>query len=106
MIVRQLREAEADLYDAAARYEDDEPGLGIRFLTAVDAGVDQLRRHPESAESWPIPLRTTHSVRHLLVDGFPFYIVYVLTNDLLWIVAVAHTSQRPGYWAGRMHQVP
>ncbi len=35
MIVRQLREAEAELFDAAARYEAEDPGLGIRFLDAV-----------------------------------------------------------------------
>ena len=33
---------------------------------------------------------------------FPFRIVYELQPNRIWIVAVAHLSRRPGYWARRL----
>ncbi len=34
-------------------------------------------------------------------DSFPFSLVYVVRGEILFVVAVAHQSRRPGYWRGR-----
>lgn len=34
--------------------------------------------------------------------GFPYRVIYFARDDLLMIVAVAHTKRRPGYWRERL----
>lgn len=33
---------------------------------------------------------------------FPYAIVYLEKSGIVWIVAVMHFKQRPGYWKGRL----
>jgi plasmid stabilization system protein ParE len=40
--------------------------------------------------------------RSLLVQGFPYIVVYQDRPEECLIVAVAHTSRRPGYWRKRI----
>jgi hypothetical protein len=37
----------------------------------------------------------------LIIQHFPFSIIYSVVNDEIRILAVAHQSRRPGYWRGR-----
>ena len=39
--------------------------------------------------------------RRFLMDGFPYAVHYRLEGQYVLIVAVAHTSRRPGYWLNR-----
>jgi plasmid stabilization system protein ParE len=39
--------------------------------------------------------------RRYLLRRFPYGIIYQATDEELRIVAVAHHSRRPGYWAKR-----
>jgi toxin ParE1/3/4 len=36
-----------------------------------------------------------------VTDRFPYQIVYRISGDSVWIVAVMHQSRRPGYWKKR-----
>jgi hypothetical protein len=36
------------------------------------------------------------------VGNFPFHLVYRLSGSVLRVIAVAHTSRRPGYWRDRL----
>ncbi|MBI5948030.1 MAG: type II toxin-antitoxin system RelE/ParE family toxin [Chloroflexi bacterium] len=40
--------------------------------------------------------------RRVVVSGYPYVIVYRLRGDELLVVAVAHTSRKPGYWRARL----
>jgi toxin ParE1/3/4 len=42
------------------------------------------------------------AVRSKGVNGFPYRVVYFVTEELLTIVAVAHSKRRPGYWRERL----
>ena len=44
--------AKADLFSATEFYNDHEPELGARFLSAVDAKVEQILAFPETPR-WP-----------------------------------------------------
>jgi hypothetical protein len=48
--------AEAELQDAAAWYDERSPGLGLRFVRAVRAKVDQVGRHRSDGPSPPEPV--------------------------------------------------
>lgn len=36
------------------------------------------------------------------VERFPFSIVYVPFDEVLFVAAVAHMSRKPGYWLRRV----
>jgi hypothetical protein len=46
-------EAEQELEEAAGRYDQQRPGLGKRFLDAVAATVERIRRFPQAGA--PVP---------------------------------------------------
>ncbi len=96
MKVRFLSAAREEFEAAAEHYEASSAGLGRRFLQAVRATTDVIRRHPE------IGSPRTPITRHLQVRGFPFTVVYRTSQDAITIVAVAHQRRRPGYWRGRV----
>ena len=69
------------------------------------AAAGQPRRgHIPHAVSAPAPDNVTDygNFTSKGVTGFPFRVVYFLDDDLLMIVAVAHSKQRPGYWRERV----
>jgi hypothetical protein len=41
-------------------------------------------------------------VRPKSLLDFPFTIQYMFYDNIVYIVAVAHQSRRPGYWKGRI----
>ena len=41
-------------------------------------------------------------LRHFVLKRFPFSVVYAATDELVYIMAVAHGSREPGYWRARV----
>jgi plasmid stabilization system protein ParE len=39
--------------------------------------------------------------RRCLLRGFPFSVVYRLTDEAVQVLAVAHARRRPGFWRSR-----
>ena len=72
-------------------------GLGAKLFDSVANTIDIITAHPESGEA----RRSKYAGRQLRVQGFPYYIVYRIREQDLYVVAVAHTSRRPGYWKNR-----
>ena len=90
-----LHEAEVELWEAVAYYEDKAKGLGLDFESEVERSLRTIR---ESPELWPLRHDGT---RRYLTHRFPFLVVYTHQNDHIWILAFAHCKRRPGYWARR-----
>ena len=90
------RLAAAELIESARFYDQRRPGLGDEFLSAVEAVQDLIRAQPQLGRRGFLD---TFSFR---TRRFPFRIVYELQPNRIWIVAVAHLSRRPGYWARRL----
>jgi plasmid stabilization system protein ParE len=89
-------EAEVEVLEYAARYESDVPGLGARFGDEVERVVELLLENPNLGA----PL--DGEIRHFVLRRFPHSIIYAIVPDLLYILAVAHGSREPGYWATRV----
>jgi plasmid stabilization system protein ParE len=66
-----------------------------RFVSAVDAALSQIAANPTS---WPM-----YESRHRWKKAarFPYLLIYRRPDDDIVVVAVAHTSRRPGYWKRR-----
>ncbi len=41
-------------------------------------------------------------VRSYVLNGFPCTIYYVIRDDAILVVAIAHQSRRSGYWRKRL----
>lgn len=103
MTLRLLSEAEDEARDAAQWYEDRQAGLGDRFLAALAKGMDKIergpRRHRQVAQA-----PEGREVRRVLLDRFPYAVVFEVRAEELLVVAVAHTKRRPGYWRDRIDE--
>lgn len=96
MIYEFHPDAEEEFIEAAAYYERSVPGLGERFAREVQHTIEQVLKYPEIG----FPIDPT--LRRIILNRFPYYLIYSFTQDMLRIVAVAHMRRRPGYWRFRV----
>lgn len=89
--------ATAELIDAIRWYEQQRVGLGAELFDAITETIDRIRTHPEIGA----PRATKRPSRQLLVNRFPYCVVYRIREHDIYVVAVAHTSRRPDYWKRR-----
>lgn len=85
-------------YDAAFDwYLQRSPDSAHEFDAEVDRALAQIVHAPQR---WAVG---SHSTRRFLLRQFPFILIYRQRSDgSIQIVAVAHTSRKPGSWAGRL----
>ncbi len=77
-------------------YAKRSPRIAEQFLFAVDHAVQRIIAEPEA-----LP-QLGANYRRVRVGRFPYVIVFrELTSEQVMVVAVAHTSRRPGYWRRR-----
>lgn len=93
-----LHDEAADDFDSAFDwYLERSPDAAVRFDEAVQRAFTQISRNPDR---WP---RGSYGTRRFLLRGFPYLLIYrELESDTIQILAVAHTSRRPGYWEQRV----
>lgn len=93
--VTLLHEAEIELWEAVAYYEDKATGLGLDFASEIERMLAELGIAPER---WPL---RPDGTRRYLTQRFPYMVVYTLHERHVWVIAIAHCKQQPGYWAER-----
>ncbi len=99
MTIRFVDEVQREFLDAISEYEEARGGLGERFKDEVDRCVLWIADHPEL-----YPLRPG-SYRRINLRVFPYYIPYIVREQTLWILAIAHASRRPLYWISRRNEI-
>jgi L-amino acid N-acyltransferase YncA len=90
-----LPEAEVELWEAVAYYEQKAPGLGLDFEFEVEQSVQAICDAPER---WRL---RDDGTRRCLTHRFPYLVVYTYQRNHVWILAFAHCKRRPGYWSHR-----
>lgn len=93
--------ASLEVSDAAQWYEDQRPGLGDRYLTAVSAAIDRASRWPNAGTPVEIASDGTVLIRKVATVGFPYAVGYEADDDTLTVLAVFHQHRRPTYWTAR-----
>jgi toxin ParE1/3/4 len=96
MTLITLDEAEREFVESVAHYEAKEPGLGLRLRDEV---VAVLARIVAQAE---LPRLRSGGYRRVNLRTFPHYVAYVVRQDTIWIVAIAHGHRRPEFWIDRI----
>ncbi len=96
--VLDLHEEAAAEYDAAFDwYLQRSPDAALKFDAEFDRALTEIVQAPQR---WAIG---PHRTRRFLLRKFPFLLIYrERAGGNLQIVAVAHTSGRPGYWRERI----
>ncbi len=84
-----------DFYDARPERRGDE--MLDEFDRAVVAIGDRPRLHPPVDDDYP-----GLEAREFYESRFHQRIIFVIHNDEAFIVAVVHTSRRPGAWHRRL----
>ena len=91
-----LPEAAVEVQCVTGDYEAQVPGLGVRFRTEIESSCMAIVQFPllwrERPGGW----------RRVNLPGFPYYIAYVIRDELILVTAVGHARRHPDYWKNRM----
>ena len=90
-------EAELELIEAGLYYELEVSGLGARFEAEIRQATDLLLEQPELGHNSGVA-----NLRQLVWYRFPFTIIYAVSGESLYVVALAHHKRLPGYWRSRV----
>jgi plasmid stabilization system protein ParE len=85
-----------EIDDAYQWYEQQFPGLGQDFLTALDEVFTRLRQTPETHQA------IYKDVRRALPRRFPYGIYYRVHVDRVEVIAVQHSRRDPASWQSRV----
>ena len=89
--------ASLELAEAVRWYDERRSGWGGRLFDAVVSTFGLIESYPQTGS----PRRGRVPARQLKVRGFPYVVAYRIRPNDVYVVAVAHTSRRPGYWKER-----
>ncbi|MBI5191028.1 MAG: type II toxin-antitoxin system RelE/ParE family toxin [Nitrospirae bacterium] len=89
-------EAEGEFEQAADYYEEREEGLGYDFAVEVFSAIELASSYPSA---WPL---VEDKIRRVLVNRFPFGIIYAQKEGMIFVLAVMHMHREPDYWKHRI----
>jgi toxin ParE1/3/4 len=89
-------EAQKEIDESFAYYEDKRPGLGYDFVSEVEESTQRIQRWPKLPSKF-----SDTDYRRCLVKRFPYLVFYLETDDDIRIIAIAHGKRKPGYWVKR-----
>ncbi|WP_349827291.1 type II toxin-antitoxin system RelE/ParE family toxin [Brevibacterium litoralis] len=93
--------ARAEFQNAVDWYEDRDDVVGTRFEQSVRSALHDVTTSPGSWPAWP-GIEGVVTARSRRTAGFPYRVVYTVHDEQVIVLAVAHTSRRPGYWLSRL----
>jgi plasmid stabilization system protein ParE len=99
--VKVSKEAEMDLEEAATWYEHEQEGLGTRFIDAFESAI-QVLKEPNPPLTPVLGEAAELGAKKLILHRFPFSLVTIEFDQSITVVALAHHSRKPSYWAGRI----
>jgi toxin ParE1/3/4 len=89
-------EARSEFRESARYYEEQQAGLGFRYVEVVRAAIARIQLRPR------LYREIDPGVRQCMTSRFPYGIIYRIQDDELQIVAVMHLHRQPGYWRNRL----
>ena len=85
--VTLVDEAEADYRKIIDWYENQQPGVGMRFYILMNELFQKLELHPLNYGYY------YKSYRHTIIKGFPYRVVFKVENNTVRVLAIFHTSR-------------
>jgi plasmid stabilization system protein ParE len=90
-----LPAAETDLLQAQEWYESRLHGLGVEFLSSVEAVLRRIARAPYSHALQVL------GVRAAMTHRFPYVMYYRIEEDRVIVFAILHSARDPNSWRRR-----
>jgi len=88
-------DAEKELNDAIDYYNECQNGLGLDFAKEVYSTIQNILSFPQA---WA---QLSTNTRRCLTNRFPYGVIYQVTDNELFIIAVMQLNREPGYWKNR-----
>jgi plasmid stabilization system protein ParE len=88
-------QSDLDIQAAAVWYEDQQSGLGTRFLDELDL---VFQRIAESPLQFP---RLEGDVHRALLRRFPYGVYFLAESEEVKVLAVLHLHRQPDMWKSR-----
>ena len=89
-------EADLDVLDAVAWYEDQRAGLGAEFLIELDGVMQRIVQTP-----FQFP-EIKENVRRALLQRFPYSVYFKVDNETVDVLSVLHQHRDPRTWEQRI----
>ena len=89
-------EAKSELRESGIWYDDKVDGLGLEFLLEVKNAESRILQNPQLCPIYEA------GTRRYIMQRFPFAVIYLVSEQKIQIVAVAHCKRRPEYWKDRV----
>ena len=94
--LRIRSEASGEIYAAFEWYFQRSPKAADAFLAEVDASLAQIASYPKLHPSY------TKNTRRCILEKFPYSVVFQEKDDIILVIALAHSKRRFGYWRRRI----
>lgn len=97
---RELRfhgAARREIREAARWYEARGAGLGTELIAEIAACLARVADKPAQFPE----VRGAPGVRRALMRRFPYVVVFLVYDDIITVLAVAHGRRHPLYWRAR-----
>ena len=85
-----------DIQATTVWYEDQQSGLGARFLGELNLAFQRIEDNPRQ---FPV---VEGQVRRALLQHFPHGIYFLAESEAVTILAVLHLHRHPDVWKSRM----
>jgi len=80
--------ASLEISEAISWYETQQLFLGESFLKDVYQNLERITSNPHQ-------FKKSKDFRHVLLNRFPFVIVYQVKNEIILVLSVFNTHQHP-----------
>ena len=90
-------EARHEYGEQVQHYEGRRRGLGAEFVTEVERTIARICLHPERYR-----VEVPSDIHSLSLLRFPVRVIYIVIDDRVQVLALAHTRRRSRYWASRV----
>jgi plasmid stabilization system protein ParE len=88
--------AHDELVEAKRFYNRQQQGLGDQFKHEAEIASHRILEHPLAWQFEYDP------VRRFIFNRFPYKMLYVIREQKIVVVAVAHQHRAPDYWLDRI----
>ena len=83
------------------RYWERNPEAALRFAEDLYAALELIAQNPRRSALYP-GLPEHLGVRRFVLRDFPYVLPYLVVEDAVFVLAIAHTHRQPGYWIRRL----
>lgn len=91
-------EAVQEITEARDWYDERRLGLGVDFVSQIEAAIERIRRSPHDFAC------IYGQFRFVVIRRFPYSIIYHANEIELVVISVFHHRREPGVWRKRTEQ--